>query len=335
MNPSGGRRTDAEHVAGLIHAFYSSATIFAAAELGVFGELAHLRGSDAAGLAKALDLNLRSTTLLLDACAALGILEKDGAVYRNSFEAETYLVPGRPFEISALVRQNREYYPLWLDLPRFVRTGVPVRERPPNGDAETLTGELVRTHTQRLTTGRPIIRRLDLEDRRTLLEVCGGPGTYSVLSTLEYPQLHCIVLDRPDVVKVAAALIAQQGASAHVTTLAADYRSAPFPPGNDVVLLFGILHREDAPRELLQKAADSLNPGGIVYVMDTMTDQSRTRPLLSALLALNLALTSSEGRVYSHVELQNWMQEVGLTDFSAEMLPPPGPEWLAHGRKRQ
>src|SRR5262249_40982238 len=87
-------QSDPHRVSSIVTAFYGSATLFAAAELGVFTELSRLRKGSAAIIAQTLQLNVRYTTLLLDACVALGLLEKEGASYRNSPEAEAYLVPG-------------------------------------------------------------------------------------------------------------------------------------------------------------------------------------------------------------------------------------------------
>jgi hypothetical protein len=331
-------QSDPHRVSSTVTAFYGSATLFAAAELGVFAELSRLRKGSAAIIAQTLQLNVRYTTLLLDACVALGLLEKEGASYRNSPEAEAYLVPGRPLELSNAIRSGREVYPVWMALPEVVRVGTPAsvgagREN----DPDWLSGQLQAQHARTLAIGRPIIRRLDLEGRKTLLEVGAGPGTYSMLISLEYPQLHCTVRDRPEVIRVAAELIAQQAPSLNITTLASESLTAPFPPGNDVVLLFGPLHREPADQVpmLIRRAAESLNPDGLLYVMDIMTDETRTMPSFSALYALNIALTSPGGRVFSHVDLQQWMGHAGLRDFSVEALPPPVPQWLARARKRE
>ncbi len=184
MSPTARLQTDPYRITSLVTSFYGSATLFAAAELGIFADLAQLRQSSATEIAAALKLDLRSTTLLLDACVALGLLEKDGNFYRNSLDAETYLVPGRPFDLSTLIRMSREVYPLWTALPEFVRTGMPV-DQGENGkekDSELLTAQLLSQHVRTLAIGRPIIRRLDLQGRKRLLEVGAGPGTYSVPS---------------------------------------------------------------------------------------------------------------------------------------------------------
>jgi len=337
MNPSVVRETDANRLVGLVNAFYGSASVCAAAELGIFAELAHLRKMDADSLAHALKLDPACARVFLDGCVALGLLEKDGLLYRNSIEAETYLVPGSPLDLSWLIREAREVYGSWAHLADFVRTGTAVA--PPNGLAESdptrLKSHLLSLHKHILYTGRPIVRRLDLHGRRKLLDLGGGPGTYSVLISLEYPQLLCTVLDRPEVLKIAAALIEQQGASQTVSTVAGDFLREPLPGGNDAVCLFGLLHRLDAPQipRLIERVADSLNPGGVVYVMDPMTDETRTMPRSSALFALNMALTRREGDVFSDVELQNWIEEAGLRDFAVEVLPQPQAQWLARARK--
>ena len=309
--------------------------MFAAAELGVFPELTHLRKATAAMLARTLQLDTRCATLLLDACVSLGILEKEGLSYSNSREAETYLVPGRPLDFSDIIRACREVYPLWMSLPEFARTGMPVNDVPcPENDPDALRARLLAQHARRLAISRPIIRRLDLENRTKLLEV-GGPGTYSMLISRECPGLHCTVLDDPEVIRIARGLIAQQNLL-HVSTLAGDYLTTPFPKGNDVVLMFGALHRnrgEHIP-VLIRRAAEALKAGGLLYVMDIMTDETRTMPATSALFALNNALTGREGQIFSHVELQQWMEHAGLQDFSVEVLPPPVSQWLARGRKR-
>jgi hypothetical protein len=104
----------------------------------------------------------------------------------------------------------------------------------------------------------------------------------------------------------------------------------------DAVNFFGMLHQEspDSIRALLGKAHASLNPGGIVTVMDMMTDRTHTSPRFSALFAVNMALTTESGWVFSDAELGEWMREAGFVDFAVKPLPAPMPHWLATGRKR-
>jgi cyclopropane fatty-acyl-phospholipid synthase-like methyltransferase len=196
----------------------------------------------------------------------------------------------------------RDVYPAWGCLMAFGKSGMPV-ERPELhfGDDEARTrGFVMSMHGKALATAEPILSQLSLAGCRRLLDVGGGPGTYSVLLSRAYPELEATVLDLPPVIRIAEALIEQQGASDRVKTIAGDYHTIAFPNGNDAVLFFGMLHQESAENipALLNKAYASLNPGGSVYVMDMMTDATHTAPKFSPMFAVNMALTSKSGWVF-------------------------------------
>ncbi len=101
------------------------------------------------------------------------------------------------------------------------------------------------------------------------------------------------------------------------------------------VLFFGALHQEDpdAIRGLLRRTHEALAPGGLVYVLDMMTDASRTCPKFSALFSVNMALTSENGWVFSDEDLRGWLTEAGFRDVSVRPVGPPLPHWLASARK--
>jgi cyclopropane fatty-acyl-phospholipid synthase-like methyltransferase len=190
-------------------------------------------------------------------------------------------------------------------------------------------------HGRAMGIGRGVVPLLDLIGRKRLLDVGGGPGTFSVLITQAFPELCSTVLDLPAVVAVARELIERQGASSRVSTLAGDYHTTQFPFGVDAINFFGMLHQEspDAIRSLARKAFDALEPGGIVHVMDMMTDGTHTAPQFSALFAITMALTTENGWVFSSEELRGWLEEAGFRDFEVRPLPAPLPHWLAKARK--
>jgi hypothetical protein len=96
-----------------------------------------------------------------------------------------------------------------------------------------------------------------------------------------------------------------------------------------------MLHQEspEAIQALLRKAYQSMLPGGVVYVMDMMTDPTHTAPRFSALFAVNMALTAKSGWVFSSAELGGWLDAAGFTGFEVSPLPPPIPHWMASARK--
>ncbi|MBI3470906.1 MAG: methyltransferase domain-containing protein [Candidatus Solibacter usitatus] len=328
---------DPTRIIGMANAFFDSCLLFAACDLGVFGRLDAMGGADSDALAAALELDPRAARILLDACVSTGLLEKEGSRYRNAPESSAFLVPGRPGDLSGVLRYNRDVYAAWGRVASFAKSGAPVESPQLHlGDDPHRTRTFVMSmHYKALSMARASMSLLDIAGRRQLLDVGGGPGTFSVLIAQANPEIVCTVLDLPPVAAIASELIAQQGASARVKTLPGDYHTTSFPPGNDVVNLFGMLHQEspESIQDLLRRSYQSMRPGGVVQVMDMMTDSTHTAPKFSAIFALTMGLTTQEGWVFSDTELKTWMEEAGFTDFRVAPLPAPLPHWLASARK--
>lgn len=318
-------------------AFQESCLLFAASDLGIFSKLHELGSADNAQLALALNLNERGSGLLLNACAAIGLLEKHDGRFRNSPEAAAFLVPGRPGDLSGALRYNRDVYGAWGKLAELARTGQPVEDPQIHlGEDPVRTRNFVMSmHGKALAMAQPVLSLLNLSGAKRLLDVGGGPGTFAVLLAKANPELRCTVLELPPIAAIAQELIAAQGVAGRVSLLPGDYHLTPFPEGNDAILLFGMMHQEPPATilDLLKRAHAALTPGGTVYVLDMMTDREHVNPPFSAMFAVNMALTKEYGWVFSDAELREWMTEAGFEDFAVQPLPPPMPHWLATGKK--
>ncbi len=314
-------------------AFFESAALFAASDLGVFRQLAGSTGASLESLADALKLDPHGLRLLLDACVAISLLVKnDDGQYRNAPDTEAFLVPGKRGDLSQAIRYNRDVYDAWGNLADLARTGKPV-ERPELhlGDDPNRTRDFVLAmHGRALAMAPLVIPSLDLAGRKRLLDAGGGPGTFAALAAQANPCLHCTVLDLPEVAAIAGELIAQQGMSARVDTLPGDYHTTHFPAGMDAINFLGVLHQESPAsiQDLFARAYAALKPGGVVHVLDMMTDASHTQPRFSAMFAVNMALTTENGWVFSDREVEQWLRENGFERISTTPLPPPAPHWL-------
>jgi len=321
-------------IINIASAFYDSCVLFTASDLGVFSYLARNPGAGADQIATGLLLDGRGTRLLLDACTALGLLAKPGVDrYENTPESASFLVAGTPGDLSGAIRYNRDVFNAWGKLPQLVRTGSPV-ENPDihlgTDPARTRTFVLS-MHYRALGIGRALVPMIDLRGAKTLLDVGGGPGTFAVLLAQANPDLRCTVLDLPEVVAIARELIEQQHMTVSVKTLGGSYRELAFPGGQDVVNFFGVLHQESPAsiQALFKKAFEALRPGGRVHVMDMMTDATHAAPKFSAMFAVNMALTSEHGWVFSDQELTGWLRGAGFEKVVVQPLPPPMPHWIA------
>jgi predicted O-methyltransferase YrrM len=321
----------------LANAFYDSCILFAATDLGIFGKLAELGQATAGRIAAELNLDERGARLLLDGCAAVGLVVKDDESYQNAPESSAFLVPGQPGDLSGAIGYNRDVYSAWENLTRMVQTGKPA-ERPEvhlGQDANRTQNFVMAMHGRALWISRALLPLLDLRNCKKLLDIGGGPGTFSVLLAQQYPDLTCTVLDLPEITEIAGDLIEQQSMSRRVTTLPGDYHKTGFPSGNDVVNILGVLHQEspESIQDILNRAFDALVPGGLINIMDVMTDATHTGPKFSALFAVNMALTTDNGWVFSDKELEHWLITAGFSHTEVQPLPAPMPHWLVTARK--
>ena len=325
----------------LASAFYGSATLFAALDLGVFAAIAEAGAPVALEpLAEKLNATPRGLRLLLDACVATGILAKSAdGLYSNTQAGGLALVPGGPADLSKAIRYNQDIYPAWGRLAQLARTGAPVE--PPQlhlGDDPERTRRFALSMRGRaLAIGRGVVPMIDLgAPQGRLLDLAGGPGTYAELLMKANPGWSCVTVDVPAVSAVARECVAQAGLTDRIECRAGDYHSDDYEPAAyDAVTIFGALHQESPEqiRGILARAARALKDGGRIFVLDMMTDATHAAPAFSALFAVNMALTTENGWVFSDAELKGWLVEVGFTPGETRPVPPPMPHWLVSAVK--
>jgi len=316
--------------------YWASQTFLTANRMGLFATLA-AGPMTAEATAAALGAVARPTRLLLNACVSLGLVQRDGDRYANAPNSAAFLVPGSPGFLGDSLLYADDLYTTWGKLETALREGAPP-ESPATilGDDPAKTRHFVRgMHHRALGVGRALVEILDLAGRRRLLDVGGGPGTYSSLLAQRYPELRCTVLDLPPVVAIAREIIAELGAAGQVQTLAGDYHDTPFPRDNDVVLVSGVLHREGEQgcREVIRHAHDALQPGGMLAVSDVMTNEGGDSPPFATLFGLNMLLTAADGGVHSHTDFRHWMESEGFAAVTVQPFPPPMPHWVLTGTR--
>ena len=321
-------------IVDLASAFYGSAVLFAALDMGVFKEIEEAGGSaELWPLSQEMGVSARGLGLLLDACVAVGVLGKSEGTYYNTPAGRAALVPGGPADLSKAIRYNEDVYPLWGRLAQLARTGRPVE--PPKlhlGDDPERTRRFALSMRGRaLAIGRGVVPMLDLSGCSRLLDLAGGPGTYAELIAKANPGLSVVTVDVPAVSAVAAECVAEAGLADRIECRAGDYHSDEYEPeAYDAVTIFGALHQEspDQIRDILARANRALRPGGRIFILDMMTDRTHTEPAFSALFAVNMALTTENGWVFSDEELKSWLCETGFDPADAHPVPPPMPHWI-------
>ena len=316
-----------QDIVDLASAYYGSAVLFAAIDVDLF-----------ARLAKGERIEGRGMTLLADACVAEGLLEKRDGAYFNTPAAEAALVPGGRADLTKAIRYNRDVYPAWGRLAEFARTGSPV-ERPEihlGDDAARTKAFAASMFGRAMGIGRGIVPMLGKLEGK-LLDLAGGPGAYAILTCQANPALRAVTVDLKAISAEAAGYVAKFGMADRIECRAGDYHTDEYEAeAYDTVTIFGALHQESPAQivDILKRANRALKPGGRLIVLDMMTDATHTAPKFSALFAVNMALTTTNGWVFSDEELKGWMREAGFTPGETRTVPPPMPHWLVTAVKQ-
>jgi len=329
---------DPSKIMALSTGYWASQTLLTANRLKLFDVLSG-GGKSAAAVASELQLDERATTLLLKACVALGLSEFAAGEFSNSTASAMFLQSDSPASLANAIHYSDNLYSTWGDLETAVRTGAPPKR------AETYLGEddeqtrhfVYGMHNRAMAIGRALTSMVDLTGRKRLLDIGGGPGTYSALLTERYAGLAADVLELAGVAKIAREILDSMDASKRVTMLSGDYHVSEFGSGYDVVLMSGMFHRETEAncRVLIEKAGECLEPGGLLVVSDIFADAGGTGPEFASLFGLNMMLTAPDGGVHADEDVADWMSDAGFEALARQSFPPPMPHRVVTGVKRR
>jgi len=228
-------------------------------------------------------------------------------------------------------------YNTWGELETAVRTGTPPMPAITylGADEEKTRHFVYGMHDRAMAIGRALPEMIDLTGRKRMLDVGGGPGTYSALLTERFPGLQSEVLELPGVARIAQEILDKTGAAERVKMLNGDYHSTDFGSGYDVVLMSGMFHRETVEncRRLIEKARACLEPGGLLVVSDIFADEGGAGPVFAALFGLNMMLTAADGGVHADADVSRWLAEGGFDATTRQPFPPPMPHRVVTGVK--
>ncbi|MGE5841886.1 MAG: methyltransferase [Deltaproteobacteria bacterium] len=265
----------------------------------------------------------RSAVMLLDALAAMGLLEKKADQYSNTEAAKTLLVKTSPGYMGYAVKHHHHLVSAWSKLSEAIKTGKPVRKK--RRSRTELESFLMAMYNNASGLAPKITREIDLSRKRHLLDLGGGPGTYAIHFCQANPDLRATVFDLPTTEPFARKTIRRFGLRSRIDFQAGDYLRDEVKGTYDVAWLSQILHSmgpEDC-RTVIEKAVSVVELGGLVLVHDFLLNDTHDSPLFPALFALNMLVNTEEGRSYSEGEVRGMLTRAGVRDI--RRLPFRGP----------
>lgn len=292
--------------------FMSAKHLFAASELGLFEALADAPATVDA-LAARTGLTRRTARISADAMVALGVLERSGDLYANSPTAAAFLTGRTPMDLRPFLKfWDRVSYPTWTSLAQALADGKPPRQI---FELDDELQEIVSSGIEAVLAGpaNTLPRVVDLTGQRSMVDIGGGTGSWSIAAARAYPELEITVLDLPVVVGLARERIAAAGLDGRARAIACDVVAEELPTGHDTFLIANLVHYWNPEESLamLSKLRAVAPSGARLLLADFWTDPTHTQPAHAAMMAGEFAVHLDHGDVYSVDEVRGWLAATG------------------------
>jgi SAM-dependent methyltransferase len=305
-----------QQILELMRAFQPACIIGAAAELDVWGVLGD--GSlSAEEAAQKLDADLRSTTMLLDAVAALDLLVKEQGRYRVPAELRPLLTHGTPQTVLPMVLHAMVILRGWSQLAWTVKAGVPApRTASIRGFEADRAAFIAAMHTASTPWADDLVAKLGPPKIDHLLDVGGASGTWTLAFLRAAPNAKATIFDLPDAIEQARERIGGSEFGPRVSFAKGDFYADELPAGADYAWVSAICHqhgRQDN-RALFAKVFRSLTPGGQIAIRDIVMEPNRTRPRDGALFAINMLVNTATGGTFTFEEYADDLKSAGFVE---------------------
>jgi hypothetical protein len=329
-----------EKILSLGLGFWNSKTLLSAVELGLFTVLAEAP-ADAETLRGRLGLHPRAALDFFDALVALGLLERDNGLYRNTKEADLFLDRAKPSYVGQILEMaNARLFSSWDRLTEALKTGRAQSESAAEedffaalySDPDRLRSFLTAMSGISAGPAKAIAEKFPWADYSSFVDVGAAQGMVPATVARAHPHLIGGGFDLPQVKPIFDDFIAANGLSDRVAFHAGDFFRDALP-GADVIVMGHILHdwNLEEKRHLLAKAYAALPKGGALIVYEALIDDERRTNVFGLLMSLNMLIETPGGFDYTGADCQGWMREAGFAETRVEHLL--GPDSMVIGVK--
>jgi len=308
------QRSELQAILGKARAFWEARILMTAAEIDVFSLLLDAPKTSAQ-VSRELSCDQRATEALLNALVALGLLVKKQGGFRVRPGFEPALSSSAPETVLPVIQHMAQLWDNWGKLTQIVREGAARRSLAAlERDEAGVRAFIGAMHTIGLGLARNVVARLDLANHRSLIDVGGGSGVYTIAMLQAAPDLRATIFDRPLVTEFAKQKLAEEGLTNRVRLVNGDFYVDALPAGHDLALLSAIIH-QNAPEQnvaLYRKVFAALVPGGTLVVRDFVMSEDHTQPPDGAFFAINMLVNTPGGSTYSFEDISKDLEAAGF-----------------------
>jgi SAM-dependent methyltransferase len=301
----------------LAASFQKSRILLSGFELNIFTNI-HESGTTSNQIADKLHLDEHACERLMNALTSLGFLTKQNHLFFNTPESFTFLSKNSPDYLGGLMHTNH-LWNTWSNLTQVVKTGKSAHPAEINARGEKwLSSFITAMHDRAKKQAPQQLANIDLSGVRSVLDVGGGSGAYSMEFISRKPEIKATVYDLPNVVSITQEFIDNEGFSGRIKTHTGDYTIDDLPRGFDLVFLSAIIHSNslETNQNLVKKCYSSLNDNGRIIIQDWIMNNTRTQPLTGAVFAINMLVGTESGDCFTEQEVTDMLKAAGFKNIS-------------------
>ncbi len=306
-----------EDILELGYSFFKPKVLLTAARLKIFDIIGEI-GLSADDVAAKLNFDKDAAEVFLDAMVSLGLLEKEHDQYFNTGKGKEVFISGKERCLWDMIVLQDVMWNAWSKLEESIISGRPARKPDMfQGEKEETRNFILAMNNTAIATAPKVSKVIDLSDCKTLIDIGGGSGAYSVFFCKANRELEAVILDLPGTLEVTKELISSLDISHRVKLMEGDFNKQ-IEGKYDAAFLSNIIHGEGERENiaLIKRVYNALNSGGKIIIQDFMLDGNKTSPTFPALFSLNMLLFTENGRSYSFQEIENWLKEAGFHDLT-------------------
>jgi ubiquinone/menaquinone biosynthesis C-methylase UbiE len=301
-------------------AYQRPAALRAAIDIDLFRAIGE-RPTDAATLAARCGASHRGVRILCDYLVTLGLLGKDGDVYRHTATSALFLDPASPACMASSVRLlgHPDMLRAWGRLTEIVRSGHTIL--PGEGTVEPNNPfwvEFAKSMVPVVSPGLEPMAAAVLGHRSgpiRVLDIAAGHGMFGIEIAKRNAAARIVALDWEAVLEVAKENARAAGVHEQFEYIVGSAFDVEFGGPYDAVLLTNFLHHFDEATcvRLLQKIRAALTPGGITATLEFVPNDDRVSPVAPAQFSMMMLGTTQNGDAYTFRDLERMHQKAGFT----------------------
>jgi SAM-dependent methyltransferase len=297
--------------------YQKSRILLSAFELDIFTNIDE-SGSESNQIASTLSLDKHACERLLNALVSLGFLTKKNKVFFSTEESFTFLSKKSPEYLGGLMHSNH-LWTTWSNLTSVVKTGMSAHPAEINERGEEWLFSFINAMHDRGKKQAPQqLANIDLSVTKSVLDIGGGSGAYSMEFVSKKPGIEATVFDLPKVIQITKKFIDKEGYSGKIKTYTGDYTTDELPKGFDLVFLSAVIHSNslEVNQNLIKKCFHSVNNNGKIIIQDWIMNNSRTHPVSGAIFAINMLVGTEAGDTFTEQEVTEMLTSAGFKHIS-------------------